>query len=124
MKRYLYIFIIALMGLVMVACGNHEQSVINDYEQLVERVEKDGDKFTQSDWEKFNADCSRLEQEMDKCEFTTEQKREIGRLSGRMVAAVARHGASAVKSALDDAAAALDGFQEGLLNSITGDESE
>ena len=110
MKKILFI---VLSVCLMAACTSN---LPKQFTALAEKVEKNGDKFTEEQWEKVNAEYDKLvekfNQEGEK--LSDEQRQEISSAMGRYQGAVLKAGIKQIGSALDEAVEGAKGFLEGL----------
>lgn len=89
MKKILTICLIAAMAVSMQSCSTR-RAAINDLASLVEKVEKNGENYTLADWDNVIQKCARIENELQKHEYSKEENEEIGTLKGRLAAIVAK----------------------------------
>lgn len=89
MKKILTICLIAAMAVSMLSCSTR-RAAINDLASLVEKVEKNGENYTLADWDNVIQKCARIENELQKHEYSKEENEEIGTLKGRLAAIVAK----------------------------------
>lgn len=118
MKKILTICLIAAMAVSMQSCSTH-RTAINDLEALVNKVEKNGAKYTLEDWENVISRCAKIEKRLQEHEYTTEEYREIGTLKGRLAGVVTKdiltNSAKKVISIKEQLDGGTEGFLEGLL---------
>ncbi len=115
-KLILYIFI----SFVLLSC-NKEQDVIEDYASLIENVEQNGAEFTDQDWEDFSYESQDIEERMQNCSFSSEQKKEIAKLNVRLAVAIGKHSGTLLKDATKEVLNFMEGFSEGFMESINSD---
>ena len=89
MKRHLIPFMLIACTLLLASCSS-QRAAINDLASLVEKVEKNGENYTLADWDNVIQKCARIENELQKHEYSKEENEEIGTLKGRLAAIVAK----------------------------------
>ena len=107
------------------SCQSKEERVINNLEKLAERINEDGEEFTDEDWEEVATEFAKLQDEASDCHFDKEQSRLFGRAEAKIVKATVREGGKnfgrRLRQALDDGAGIIQGFTEGLSESDADD---
>lgn len=118
MKKILTICLIVAMAVSMQSCSTR-RAAINDLESLVDKVEKNGEKYTLEDWENVIYRCAKIEKKLQKHEYSAEEHREIGTLKGRLAGVVTKdiltNSAKKVISIKEQLDGGTEGFLEGLL---------
>ena len=89
MKKHIIPFIL-IAGLLFLGSCTTRRTAINDLASLVENVEKNGEEYTLADWDNVIKRCARIENEMQKHEYTQAENEEIGTLKGRLAAIAAK----------------------------------
>ena len=82
MKVKFIITALVTSALSLTSCKSREEKVINKLDNLSERIERNGSKFDAEDWEEAIEDFADIHEEMQDCEFTKEQLRELGKKEG------------------------------------------
>ncbi|MBR3615123.1 MAG: hypothetical protein IKL56_00690 [Bacteroidaceae bacterium] len=118
MKKALFICLLLAAAFSMQSCSTH-RTAINDLEALVNKVEKNGAKYTLEDWENVIYRCAKIEKKLQKHEYSAEEHREIGTLKGRLAGVVTKdiltNSAKKVISIKEQLDGGTEGFLEGLL---------
>lgn len=112
--------------LTLTSCQSREEKVISQLDRLSERIEKDGNNFDAEDWEEAIEDFAEIHEDMQDCEFTKEQLRELGKKEGKVSAIIAKEGSKALgrefKNFLGNFGAFAKGFKEGAEESVSEED--
>ena len=112
--------------LTLTSCQSREEKVISQLDRLSERIEKDGNNFDAEDWEEAIEDFAEIHEDMQDCEFTKEQLRELGKKEGKVSAILAKEGSKALgrefKNFLGNFSAFANGFKEGTEENVNEDD--
>ena len=116
MKKRILIVIAVCMTMMtaMMGCKSAEQRNIDRMETIVEKAETQGDTYSAEDWE---VAISRFESALEKIEtsdkkLTSEQLKEIGRLTARMAKVTTKYYFGVLTDVVSDKAQELSGFLE------------
>ena len=90
MKSKLILSALFISLLALSSCQSREEKVISKLDSLSERIEKDGSIFDADDWEEAIEDFADIHEEMQDCQFTKEQLRELGKKEGKVSAILAK----------------------------------
>ena len=114
MKRQIVSLMFAAMGVGLLgACGSSE-SRISDLKDFVEEVSKDGEKYSEEQWEKANKKFSELLEKVESYDdLSTEELTEVAKLQGVYAAQAFK---SQGKGAMEKAGAIMNGFMDGLMD--------
>lgn len=100
------------------SCQSKEERVINNLEKLADRINEDGEEFTDEDWEDAATELAKLQEEASDCNFDKEQSRQFGRAEAKVIKATVREGGKNIgrrlRDAFDQGAGMLEGFAEGM----------
>lgn len=101
-------------NLFFTSCGTKEK-----YEELqnsISEVEKNADKFSPEDWEKFDKEIEETKEQLntDRDKYTPEEIKKMNKLIGKYYALKASDKASDLKQDLKDASQQLEGMYETL----------
>ncbi|MBO4670578.1 MAG: hypothetical protein J5640_01880 [Bacteroidales bacterium] len=120
MKKFIFL---AISVLLMAACGS---PLPQQFNAIADRVEKNGDKFTEEQWEKVNAEYDKLVEKYEAVseKLSADERQEISSAMGRYQGAVLKAGIKQVGSALDEALEGAKGFLEGLGIKTEGEKEE
>lgn len=124
MKKAIQVLTLCLLVAFMSSCQTktQEEKVISKMKALAERVESNNETYTDAEWDKVTNEYEALQQEAKKCDFTTEQLKDLAKVEAELTAAIAKQGAkrvgSDIKDAIEEGKEALedvfDGIKEGL----------
>lgn len=113
---------IALVAMcVMTSCKSNEEEAIAKLDDLLERVERQGDEMSQDDWEKIYADYQSIGLDNEELNFTDEQREMVGRKTGQLLTEYAEHTGKNLGRQIQEAVKEGIGFVKGL---IQGDKEE
>jgi len=100
MKKIISLFCgitaLALLLLGLTACQSAEDRAISRLNRLAENIDKHGEDFSLEDWTEAMEDLADIHEDMEGCEFTKEQLKELGQVDGRLSVIIAREGAKAL----------------------------
>ena len=126
MKAKFIITALVTSALSLTSCKSREEKVINKLDNLSERIERNGSKFDAEDWEEAIEDFADIHEEMQDCEFTKEQLRELGKKEGKVSAIIAKEGSKALgrefKNFLGNFGAFAKGFKEGAEENVSEED--
>lgn len=121
-KRIQTIAVSMVMLLSFTACESKEEKVIGRLNSLSERVEKGASNFDAEDWAEVFKNLEEIHADMETCEFTQDELREVGRADGRLTTVIAKEGAKVlgrdVSSFLKNFSSFVKGFQEGSMENF------
>ena len=126
MKVKFIITALVTSALSLTSCKSREEKVIHKLDNLSERIERNGSKFDAEDWEEAIEDFADIHEEMQDCEFTKEQLRELGKKEGKVSAIIAKEGSKALgrefKNFLGNFGAFAKGFKEGAEENVSEED--
>ena len=126
MKSKLILSALFISLLALSSCQSREEKVISKLDSLSERIEKDGSNFDADDWEEAIEDFADIHEEMQDCEFTKEQLRELGKKEGKVSAILAKEGSKALgrefKNFIGNFGAFAKGLKEGAESAYDEEE--
>ena len=119
MKRYFYsICIIVISACVFCSCKSREEKVLNQLNNLTEKVEKNSSDWNSDQWTDAFEELEKIHSEMSDCDFTNQQLQELGEVEGRLTSVMLSNGAESLGksfgSFLKGAGSFVKGFQEGI----------
>ena len=121
-KRIQTIAVSMVILLSFTACESKEEKVIGRLNSLSERVEKGASNFDAEDWAEVFKNLEDIHADMETCEFTQDELREVGRADGRLTTVIAKEGAKVlgrdVSSFLKNLSSFVKGFQEGSMENF------
>lgn len=119
MKMFLSIVLALIISFGLTSCQSKEEKVIDQLNKLAEKVEKNGANWDADQWEDALEDFQDIHQEMQNCEFTNEQLKELGEVEGRLTTVIMTEGTKAAGEGLgtflQGAGAFMSGYEDGLL---------
>jgi hypothetical protein len=108
------------------SCQTKEERVINKFESLAERVDKNSETFSDKDWEEVLNEYETLHDEAMNCEFNEEQLKEVGRVDGLLTGVITREGSKKLGRDLGrymkEGKQIMKGFLEGFNEGISSEE--
>lgn len=109
-KNYLLLAVMAFICCCFIAC-TEEQSAIAQLEDFAAELEENGDNYTFKDWSKASEKYLKIEHELAKNndQYTDEELKEIGRLKGKCVTALAHSSALKLKSTVHSIGKQMEG---------------
>lgn len=119
----LQFFLLAILAVVFAACqsGAGAQAYLLEFEAFVEAVESNVDTYSQTDWERNDAEFSkfmgnRFEKVKDK--LTAEEKKKVGELTARYYKAKMKSVGKTVKGKINEWKDYLEGFTDEMKESL------
>lgn len=109
MKKMTFVALLLALSLT-VSCTSDPKDRL---ENLLEKVEKNGNSFNEEEWESVFNELDCIENEIDKKNYSKEELREIGRLKGRLLGCI-------TKTALGDMQEQLTGLSAILTGGLVG----
>lgn len=133
MKKFSTLFVYLIMcGMLFTSCDTPEEKVYSDLKDLYSRIESDASSFDADDWEDVMEEFDDIHYDIQYCDFTDEQWREIGYMDGRLTVVIAKE---ATKALLNEYAVLVkkiskysrgyaEGVQDGIHEDITDKDVE
>lgn len=113
--------------LTLSSCASKEEKAINKLDRLSERIEKDGSKFDGDDWEEALEELADIHEELQDCDLTQEQLRELGKKEGRLYAVIAKEGSKVLgkhfKNVFGSMGSFVSGLKEGAEENFSEDDA-
>lgn len=123
MKKYILPLLAA--GILSLSACQSKSSRIDDLKDFVEEIQKDGEDYTQEQWEKANKKFSQLLDKINSYEDLSEDElKEVAKLQGQYAATVFKNSGKAIMEQMEKAGAVLDGFFEGIDQGLDDNEDE
>lgn len=118
MKKNLFIAILlCVLTLSITACQSKEDKVLSDLESVYNRL-NDSENFTDADWTELLTEYEVIHEEAQTCEFSYEQKKELGRIEGKILSKITERKTqelgSEIGNLINSGGAIIGGFLEGL----------
>lgn len=110
--------IMILAAAMLVACQSKEQRAVSRLESLAERVEQNGEKYDEGQWDEVFEQYEEIHEEMRGCDFTNEQLREIGRIDGRQTALLTKQYLRVCGEAMGEVVSGMGSFAEGFAEGL------
>lgn len=123
MKKYILPLLAA--GILSLSACQSKSSRIDDLKDFVEEIQKDGEDYTQEQWEKANKKFSQLLNKINSYEDLSEDElKEVAKLQGQYAATVFKNSGKAIMEQMEKAGAVLDGFLEGVDQTLDDNNEE
>lgn len=123
MKKYILPLLAA--GILSLSACQSKSSRIDDLKDFVEEIQKDGEDYTQEQWEKANKKFSQLLDKINSYEDLSEDElKEVAKLQGQYAATVFKNSGKAIMEQMEKAGAVLDGFFEGIDQGLDDNNEE
>ena len=126
MKKVVYLLVL-LTPILLSSCKSHEERVMDRLENLAEKVQKNGANWNADQWADALDELEDIHFDMEDCEFTSQQLRELGRLEGKLTVVIMTEGAKKLGSELgpflEGAGAFMKGYSEGVEKETKNDYS-
>lgn len=118
MKKNLVIAILlCVLTLSITACQSKEDKVLSDLESIYNRL-NNSENFTDEDWTELMTEYEVIHEEAQTCDFSYEQKKELGRIEGKILSKITERKTQELGSEIGDiinsGGAIIGGFFEGL----------
>ena len=127
MKKAITVMALCLLVAFMTSCQTKEEKVVNKFKALAERVQKDAETLSDSQWENVYSEFESLQTQAKECEFSAEQLKEVAKAEAELTAAIAKQKAKEIGNGINDlieeGKSALEGMFEGLKEGLSGDEA-
>lgn len=120
MKSFIKLSIITLISVFLLSACDKKQMAINDLSDFVEKVDKNAPTFTEKDWDEVDAKYDIIIAEIDKYQFTGEEKKQIAELKGRFTGIKTKYSVNKVIEGVGDAVKEIRGTIEGFKDGIVG----
>ena len=117
---FLFALIFCLVSLFS-ACQSKEKRNIDRLDRLATEVERNGEHYNQEQWEDAMERYEEIHEDMDKCRFSNEQLRELGRIDGRLMVIFTKEYCKMLGESMGDMVEGVSSFTQGLAEGI-GDE--
>lgn len=105
------------MAVLFTGCKPHEERVMDRLNRLSEDIQKNSQKWDINQWADALAEIEDIHFDMEDCDFTPQQLRELGRIEGQLTVIVMTEGAKKLGEKLvpfiEGAGAFMKGYQEG-----------
>lgn len=119
MKKVLFSVVLFLSLFLLASCNEYSGSHSKDkLENLVERVEKNAESFSENDWEAVFNELDSIECELENCELSKEELHEIGRIKGKLVGYMAKTAFKSLKENIETFSTLFSGGVSGFLESF------
>ena len=117
MKNLIFVALLLVLSLT-VSCTSDPKERL---ENLLERVENNGNSFNEEEWESVFNELDCIENEIDKKNYSKEELREIGRIKGRLLGCITRTALGDMQEQLTGLSAILTGGLVGFLEAFDVD---
>lgn len=123
MKNFFLIFI-ALVSFLSLSSCNTPQSAIRDLESLLNKVEKNYDRYTPEDWNKIEASYSEIDEKLKTHEYNAEERKQIGLLKGKYMGYRTKRGIMELGKGLQEMGEEIEGGVKGFIDALSGDDKK
>ena len=132
MKKIFAVCAIIMSVIVFASCDTPEEEVFNNLKDLSERIETNASNFDADDWADAMEELDDIHYDLQYCDFTDEQWREIGYMEGRLTVIIAKEATKAllmeytnlVKKISKYSRGFSEGVQDGIHEDITDQDIE
>ncbi len=114
MKKMTFVALLLALSLT-VSCTSDPKDRL---ENLLEKIEKNGNSFNDEEWESVFNELDCIENEIDKKNYSKEELREIGRLKGRLLGCITRTALGDMQEQLTGVSAILAGGVAGFFEAF------
>ena len=116
-------FLLAMLAVALVACQSEAgaQVYLMEFEAFVEAVESNVDTYSETDWERNDAEFSKfMGNRLDKVKgkMTSEEKKKVGELTARYYKAKMKSVGKSVKGKINEWKDYLEGFTDEMKESL------
>ena len=114
-KKALFIFAVVMLGLFcLTSCQSKEERTISKLQQLSEQIEEDGENYDVEDWNGIMKDMESISEDIEDCDLTSQQMREVGRLQAKFYKAIMKNGKKVFSSGLSKVFSNFGAYAKGL----------
>lgn len=110
-----------LLFLVLVCSCSREQTVLSGYRDLAEELKANSSDYSKEDWGKVLKECEMLEEKVQQCDFSPEEKKELNRLRGQCSAYFIKSLPKQAKYQMEDAIEQISDIADGFMEAIGED---
>ena len=114
MKKYLKIFLLALVVIATTSSCSTEYRTLSRMNKLTNRVEKYGEYYTADDWRDALDTYKQIAQDTKQCNFTPKEREQMGEMEGRCIASFTRWAGDKVAGIFTHGKGLIKGFLDGL----------
>lgn len=112
------IFLVTLFVSLMFSACNSNSMVFSEMKGICNDIEKNFDKYTVEDFEKYTKRFSELEKKLEATELTSEEKKELAKIKGRYYGAFTKGAIKSTKEEIkkftEEIGSVVEGFIEGV----------
>lgn len=102
-----------MMALSLSSCSS-KQSPVDDLEELSVELEEESEDYSESDWENVAAKYAKIEEDLQKYEYTDEELKAIGKLKAKCLKSIAKSSAKNLKKQWHDIQMQMEGASDEL----------
>lgn len=114
--------IIHFLILLLLLCScSREQTVLAGYRDLAEELKANSSDYSKEDWGKVLKECEMLEEKVQQCDFSPEEKKELNRLRGQCSAYFIKSLPKQAKYQMEDAIEQISDITDGFMEAIGED---
>ena len=105
-------------GILTLTSCNTKKSAVNKLESLVVEVEEEGKSYTLDDWKMVIYRYTKIEEKLNKHEYSAEEHKEIGKLKGRLLGSATKDVLINCYEKVDGIRNQIDGSKEGFIKGL------
>ena len=121
-NKILNFMVLLAMVITITSCQSREEKIISRLNDLYEHVEENAEKFDSDDWSDVFYDLEEIHKDMNDCEFSKDELKEVGRAEGKLTAIITKEGSKALgrgfSSMLEGLGSYMEGFQESAIEEV------
>lgn len=116
-KNFLIICMLSIAVLSMTSCSTR-RAAVSDLESLVMDVEENGKSYSMDDWKMVIYRYSKIEERLQKHDYTKEEHKEIGNLKGRLLGNATKDVLINCYETIENINSEIDGGKEGFIKAL------
>ena len=114
-KKALLTLTVIMLGLFcLTSCQSKEERTISKLQQLSEQIEEDGANYDVEDWNGIMKKMESISEDIEDCDLTSQQMREVGRLQAKFYKAIMKNGKNVFSSGLSKVFSNFGAYAKGL----------
>ena len=115
MKRVIVTGLFAIICFLLLTACSEKQKALDELEDFTENIEKHGDSWDDVEWKQKADEFLKLQSEMRKYDYNSEENQEIGNLEGRCLSDFANHASGGLLEKMKGMSHELNGIINGFL---------
>lgn len=114
MKKYLKIFLLAIVVIATTSSCSTEYRTLSRMDKLTTHIEKYGEYYTMDDWKAAQDTYKMIAQDAKHCNFNAKQREEMGEMEGRCIAGFTKWAGDKVAGIFTHGRGLIRGILDGL----------